>query len=91
MRKSTHSRKTFGFTSRRDILAKLERELGRLDTAKTLEKAADHASNAAVTAWHLSEWAWAALKKGGLIGKDVASVDVLVSTIYHTRRAMLKQ
>lgn len=72
MRKSTHRRKLFGFTSCGDILAKLERELARLDTAKTLEEAADHASNAAVTAWHLSEWAWAALKKGGLIGKDVA-------------------
>ena len=47
--------KDFGFTSCRDILAKLERELGRLDTAKTLKEAADHASNAAVTAWHLSE------------------------------------
>jgi hypothetical protein len=69
MRKSTSSRKTFGFTSCGDILAKLERELARLDTAKTLEEAADHATNAAITAWHLSEWAWAALRKGGVIGK----------------------
>jgi hypothetical protein len=75
MRKSTHSRKTFGFTSCGDILAKLEREVARLDTAKTLEEAADHASNAAVTAWHLSEWAWAALKKGGHIGQGVDWAD----------------
>lgn len=68
MRKSTHSRKTFGFTSFGDVLAKLDRELARLHSAKSLEDAADHASNAAVTAWHLSEWAWAALRKGGHIG-----------------------
>jgi hypothetical protein len=72
MRKSPGSPKTFGFTSCGDIFAKFERELHRLDSANTLEDAADHATNAAVTAWHLSEWAWVALKKGGLIGKGVA-------------------
>jgi hypothetical protein len=71
MSRSTRSRKTFGFTSCGDVLAKLERELTRLHSAKNLEDAADHASNAAVTAWHLSEWAWAALKKGAHIGHGV--------------------
>jgi hypothetical protein len=75
MRKSPQGRKTFGFTSCGDILAKLERELARFDTAKTLEEAADHASDAAVTAWHLSEWAWAALKKSVQIGDGFAWAD----------------
>ena len=71
MRRSTHNPKTFGFTSCSDVFAKLERELARLRSAKNLEEAADHASNAAVTAWHLSEWAWAALKKGNHINHGV--------------------
>ena len=71
MRRSTHNPKTFGFTSCSDVFAKLERELARLHSAKNLEETADHASNAAVTAWHLPEWAWAALKKGNHINHGV--------------------
>jgi hypothetical protein len=39
------------------------REVCRLEAAKTLEDAADHGTNAAVTAWHLSDWVWNAAKQ----------------------------
>jgi hypothetical protein len=49
---------TFGISSCRDMLAKLGREISRLEAAKTLEDAADHGTNAAIAGWHLNDWIW---------------------------------
>jgi hypothetical protein len=53
----------FGINSCRDMLGKLEREISRLEVARTLEDAGDHGTNAAVAAWHLVDWTWSALKE----------------------------
>src|SRR5258708_2492551 len=53
---------TFGLISCRDMLAKLEREIARLEAAKSLADACDHGTNAAVTAWHLVDWTWSAFE-----------------------------
>jgi hypothetical protein len=62
MRRAAPIQKTFGFRSARQMLDKLQREVIRIESAQTIEDAADHCSNAAVTAWHLFEWTWALLK-----------------------------
>ncbi len=53
---------TFGLISCRGMLAKLEREIARLEAAKSLADACDHGTNAAVTAWHLVDWTWSAFE-----------------------------
>ena len=40
----------------RDMLRKLERELGRLNAATSRDDQSDHAANFALTAWHLADW-----------------------------------
>src|SRR5258708_12819513 len=69
--------KTFRLTSCRDVLAKLDRELARLDTARTLEDACDHSTNAAITAWHLVDWTWSALKKDKQLSDRIANANDL--------------
>jgi hypothetical protein len=69
--------KTFGLTSCRDVLAKLDRELARLDTARTLEDACDHSTNAAISAWHLVEWTWSALKKDKQLSDRITNANDL--------------
>jgi hypothetical protein len=64
--------KTFGLTTYRDVLAKLDRELERLDAAETLKDAADHGTNAAITAWHLVDWTWSALKSDSQLCDRIA-------------------
>src|ERR1700738_2061197 len=59
----TNKFRTFGTTSCRDMLAKLAREVSRPEAAKALEDAADHGTNAAVTAWHLVDWIWVTIKQ----------------------------
>ena len=41
-------------------LDKLSREISRLQRARTMEDAEDHAFNCALTAWHLTDWVWVA-------------------------------
>jgi hypothetical protein len=50
--------KPFGLRSCRDMRDKLERELGRLASATNRDDLIDHGINAALTAWHLTDWAW---------------------------------
>ena len=42
------------------MLDKLSRETSRLQQARTMEDATDHAINCALTAWHLADWVWVA-------------------------------
>src|SRR5262249_36284559 len=49
---------TFAINSRRDMLEKLEREIERLAGSMIRQEIVDHGVNAAMTAWHLTEWTW---------------------------------
>jgi hypothetical protein len=53
---------SFGFTTSRDHLNKLARDVDRLEQAESRDDKSDHAINGAITAWHLHEWAWADMK-----------------------------
>src|SRR5258708_34534766 len=50
--------KTFAINSSRDMLEKLKREIGRLAGSIIRQEIIDHGLNAAMTAWHLTEWTW---------------------------------
>jgi hypothetical protein len=52
--------KTFALDNCRELLRKLEREIKRFGQDRTdIEARIDHAFNAVVTAWHLSDWVFA--------------------------------
>jgi hypothetical protein len=48
----------FAIHSSRDMLEKLKREIERLAGSIIRQEVADHALNAAMTAWHLTDWTW---------------------------------
>ena len=49
----------FGVTTPCDMLAKLQRELGRVASASFVRQdLVDHATNCALTAWHITDWVW---------------------------------
>jgi hypothetical protein len=50
--------KTFAINSSRDMLEKLKREIERLAGSIIRQEIVDHGLNAAMTAWHLTEWTW---------------------------------
>ena len=50
--------KTFAIESSRDLLEKLKREIERLAGSITRQEVVDHGLNAAMTAWHLTDWTW---------------------------------
>src|SRR5438128_2722729 len=50
--------KAFAIDSSRDILEKLKREIERLAGAIIRQEIVDHGLNAAMTAWHLTDWTW---------------------------------
>ena len=52
---------TFDLETCRDLLDKLDRELKRIRGTNNRLELADHGYNFAITAWHISEWAWAAM------------------------------
>ena len=54
---------TFDLVSCRSMLRKLDREISRACAAVLREEIADHCTNAAWTAWHLTEWVWADIKR----------------------------
>ena len=49
---------TFALDSSRDMLEKLKRELERLAGSIIRQEVVDHGLNAAMTAWHLTDWTW---------------------------------
>src|SRR6516225_3201705 len=49
---------TFVINSSRDMLEKLKREIERLAGSIIRQEIVDHGLNAAMTAWHLTEWTW---------------------------------
>jgi len=50
--------KTLAMQSSRDMLEKLKREIDRLAGSIIRQEIVDHGLNAAMTAWHLTDWAW---------------------------------
>jgi len=44
--------------SSRDMLEKLRREIDRLAGSIIRQEIVDHGLNAAMTAWHLTDWVW---------------------------------
>jgi hypothetical protein len=47
---------TFGLHTPQDLIAKLERELVRLNAARNPEDMIDHGLNFAISAWHMADW-----------------------------------
>jgi hypothetical protein len=54
---------TFDRTSAKDMLAKLHREIARMESPTKQPLAADHVINAFWTAWHLHAWIYAEIKE----------------------------
>jgi hypothetical protein len=50
--------RTFAIYSSRDMLEKLKREIERLAGSIIRQEVVDHGLNAAMTAWHLTDWTW---------------------------------
>src|SRR5262249_9370047 len=50
--------KTLAINSSRDMLEKLRREIDRLAGSIIRQQIVDHGLNAAMTAWHLTDWVW---------------------------------
>src|SRR5438045_7150837 len=56
-RKPAHLR-TLEFREAADFLQKLNREIARVRDVKETTDVVDHATNAAMTAWYLTDWVW---------------------------------
>jgi hypothetical protein len=78
--------KTFAINSSRDMLEKLRREIERLAHSIIRQEVVDHGLNAAMTAWHLTDWT----------GKEIKDIQHLYpqplpSTHAHTRFVIWKR
>ena len=56
---------TFDIEDAGNMLAKLDREIKRVELAYSREEAADHCFNAILTAWHIHDWVWQDIKGDG--------------------------
>jgi hypothetical protein len=54
--------KMLAINSSRDMLEKLKREIERLAGSIIRQEVVDHGLNAAMTAWHLTDWTWKEIK-----------------------------
>ncbi|MCA8016743.1 hypothetical protein LGM38_32400 [Burkholderia vietnamiensis] len=52
-------RQSFGISSARDLLAKIERELSEFEGCTHFVRAGDHAFNLCLSLWHMTDWAFA--------------------------------
>src|SRR5215469_2108584 len=55
---TAYTAKTLAMQSSRDMLEKLRREIDRLAGSIIRQDIVDNGLNAAMTAWHLTEWVW---------------------------------
>jgi hypothetical protein len=53
-----YTAETLAINSSRDMLEKLRREMDRLAGSIIRQEIVDHGLNAAMTAWHLTDWVW---------------------------------
>ena len=58
---------TFALDSSRDMLEKLKREIERLAGSIIRQEVVDHGLNAAITAWHLTDWTWREIQGSTLV------------------------
>ena len=58
---------TFALDSSRDMLEKLKREIERLAGSIIRQEVVDHGLNAAMTAWHLTDWTWREIQGSTLV------------------------
>ena len=65
--------KTFAIYSSRDMLEKLKREIERLAGSIIRQEVVDHALNAAMTAWHLTDWTWREIQGSTLVLRALAA------------------
>ena len=61
------SQKTFAIDSSRDMLEKLKREIEQLASSIIRQEVIDHGLNAAMTAWHLTDWTWREIQGSTLV------------------------
>ncbi len=72
IRSSSTRSATFDLVSCRDLLDKLQREIMRIEKAAGRPDVCDHGTNAALTAWHLTDWVWADVKNNLPIRSAIA-------------------
>ena len=58
---------TFALDSSRDMLEKLKREIEQLASSIIRQEVIDHGLNAAMTAWHLTDWTWREIQGSTLV------------------------
>ena len=58
-RLSTTRSATFDLVTCRYLLEQLQREIWRIKETTARQDVCDHGTNAAFTAWHMTDWAWA--------------------------------
>ena len=58
---------TFALDSSRDMLEKLKREIERLAGSIIRQEVVDPGLNAAMTAWHLTDWTWKEIQGSTLV------------------------
>ncbi len=71
-RLSTTRSATFDLVTCRDLLEKLQREISRIEEAAARPDVCDHGTNAAFTAWHLTDWVWADLENNWVTRSAIA-------------------
>lgn len=64
---------TFDLSCSTDMLEKLKRELTRLGEASDRFDVIDHGTNAAMTAWHLTDWFWKDICRSPTLKQKVAA------------------
>lgn len=71
-------RQSFGISTARDLLAKIERELSAFEGCEHFIRAGDHAFNLCLSLWHMTDWTFADMtsdechKAGAFLGAAFA-------------------
>jgi|SRR5689334_12328999 hypothetical protein len=65
---------TFALDSSRDMLEKLKREIERLAGSIIRQEVVDHGLNAAMTAWHLTDWTWREIQGSTLVLRSLKAL-----------------
>ena len=71
--------------SSRDMLEKLRREIDRLAGSIIRQEIVDHGLNAAMTAWHLTDWAWREIQGSTRLPTLIAGAGAPISDLKQFR------
>src|SRR5262245_18239931 len=77
--------KTLAMQSSRDMLEKLRREIDRLAGSIIRQEIVDHGLNAAMTAWHLTDWAWREIQGATRLPTLIAGAGAPISDLKQFR------